>query len=142
MTTPYKNILEKLQQAGIRFALTGSYIIRDLVDGPRKDLDIVVHPDDEEKLVQTGLGIHAVYESPEKLPGLFQTRKQYIIVTEDGPIDCIIQLYEGFTYTDEAEFDIDPDTGFPCMKRMRLYDLYITRSKGKKFKDRAKLICP
>ena len=42
-----KHILDILKETGIRFALTGSYIIRDLLEEPRKDLDIMVHPDDE-----------------------------------------------------------------------------------------------
>jgi len=103
----YVPILKKIQNAEIRFAIIGSYVLRNI--RPLHDLDIIVHPDDWYDVLKLNLGELGVADSGTD---------KYSIFLEDGfEIELFWKGYPGKTFNypmgEKEGYDID-EYGFSC----------------------------
>lgn len=118
MTNEQLNILNMLKHNNIRFIIVGSYVIRNYLNREIKDVDIIVHPDDESLLISTNIG-KLVKNSK---------RTRYFLIQ-----NCLIDIFVGcgesgingerdfIDFNDSSYYNID-ENGFKIITFKKLLD--------------------
>jgi hypothetical protein len=112
MTDTERNILYKFVELGVRFYLTGGYVLRKY--HPYRDIDVVVHPDDESIVIGTQLGISRFANGGSR----------YLINKPDTHVDIFFQQKIVVDYDDPQYFDVD-EYGFKVVKKIMLLKFYM-----------------
>jgi hypothetical protein len=99
------SILKKVQDLGVRFVICGGYYLRKF--RPVHDFDILVHPDDWNKLISSVGGHHEVAPSGSQ---------KYSVLINDFEIEFFWEGYPaGFDYLSMLKNGYDTDeNGFKC----------------------------
>lgn len=106
MTLDELNILGQLAGLGVRFFLTGGYVLRQ--QRPYHDVDVVCHPDDEAIVIGTGLGGSRIANG----------RHRYIIHRDTVHIDMFFN--PTVDLNDAGCFDSD-EYGFKVLTPVQLF---------------------